>query len=646
MTISVTSSYVRAAGNNVTTVFNFPFKITNATDLVVRDILDSTGVATTKTLTTDYTVTISSTGEGGSVTFLAAPASGHTIDLRRTVPLTQGEDIRNQGRFLPEIHEGVFDKLEAQIQDTRRLLALAPRLPDSETTTIDWDTLLDFANRAGKYGFFWNATTGLPELFSSIGATALTSSLIGTTLDSLKRTAAEISAGVTPVNYAYPPDAPYRDARRDGAATGNSAVTNTAKIQTALTALNSSTSGGGGVVFVAKGITFTLTSLTLPARCCLLYYGGDDTSDSDFVGTNEHRWFVANANAAGIVNEQRLEAAFNPGLIVNVRKNLAIHDAWLGPGQSRTDPARATFMLQDEDQGRFSILYQQYGAQSGFSSSSLFGFRCVVTLNGIINTSFSGGAAAVDGNVTGNTSGAIGYVFSTDASKTVVIWISGTFVAGEHVTWNSISSSTTISTAVFSTTSSQPISIGPEGNGWTVGLPTDLTTYPLSVGGPVGISATRNTSNYIPVTYTDTFFEVVDSYENAPPNGFRLYYNTVPAAASRRLTLRKYNSSADIGHIGAVRAYSNFTNSVLVSTSAFNVASIVRNGTGDYTVTFINAFTRADYTVLCSTSKPLEYAALFARTTTTVQIKVYTTGTSTLVDLTGELEWLAVGGDI
>lgn len=202
MTVTVTSTYVRAAGNGVTTVVNFPFLVTSAADLVVRDILDSTGTPTTLTLNTHYTVQLSQTGEGGTVTFVSALTSGHTYDVRRSVALTQGEDIRNQGRFLPAIHEGVFDKLETQIQDTRRILGLAPRLPDSEQPTIDWDTLLSIDNRKGKYGFFWNATTGAPELFSSIGATALSQSIIGQFL--YPQTSAELAAGVAPTNYFVP----------------------------------------------------------------------------------------------------------------------------------------------------------------------------------------------------------------------------------------------------------------------------------------------------------------------------------------------------------------------------------------------------------------------------------------------------------
>jgi len=59
---------------------------------------------------------------------------------------------------------------------------------------------------------------------------SISSTLIATTLDSLKRTAAEIAAGVTPVNYAYPPGHAYRY----GASPSASAAVNAAAFQKAL----------------------------------------------------------------------------------------------------------------------------------------------------------------------------------------------------------------------------------------------------------------------------------------------------------------------------------------------------------------------------------------------------------------------------
>lgn len=317
MTIEVTSTYTRASGNGVTTVFNFAFKIFSATDLVVRDILDSTDTPTTKTNVTDYTVAISATGEGGTVTFATAPASGHSIDIRSVLPLTQAEDIRNQGRFLPEIHEGVFDKLARLIQDTRRLLGLAPRLPDSELPTIDWDTMLSPANRKGKYGFFFNLTTGLPELFTSIGATALSQSIIGQFLN--PQSDNEVVRGVTPTNYWYP----VGNVKRYGAV-GDGSTNDTAAIQRAIdavsdqaAAINSITTYTGGVVYFPKGkylvsknaFTITTTALILKgegaqnfndfkAPATAIIVDGTGSSSSDYV-------FKANTteNARGFVGQ-------------------------------------------------------------------------------------------------------------------------------------------------------------------------------------------------------------------------------------------------------------------------------------------------------------------------------------------------------
>lgn len=149
MTVATSGIPARAAGNGVSTVYAFTFKIFAATDLVVRDIVDATGVPTTKTLTTDYSVTISATEEGGSVTFVTAPAAGHTVDIRSVIPLTQPVDIRNQGRFLPEIHEGEFDRLERQIQDTRRIAESGIHFPDYEVARDM--SMPALAAAAGKY---------------------------------------------------------------------------------------------------------------------------------------------------------------------------------------------------------------------------------------------------------------------------------------------------------------------------------------------------------------------------------------------------------------------------------------------------------------------------------------------------------------
>lgn len=210
MTVTVTSTFVRAAGNGVTTVVNFPFLVTSSGDLIVRDILDSTGTPTTLALNTHYTVQLSATGEGGTVTFLSALAAGHTYDIRSNVPATQGEDIRNQGRFLPEIHEGVFDKAVRLIQDLTRKVGQSIQAPDYEASPPNF-TLPNAIQRALNYLAFDVNGNAVVTSGTGGGDASLRNDLANTTtagkgneMVSIRRTTAEISAGVTPVNYTYP----------------------------------------------------------------------------------------------------------------------------------------------------------------------------------------------------------------------------------------------------------------------------------------------------------------------------------------------------------------------------------------------------------------------------------------------------------
>lgn len=78
MSTSVQSQKVRHVGDASTTNFAFTFKVLNESDLKVYTIVRATGVGTLKTLATHYTVSIDD-DEGGTVTFLAAPAA--TLDV-------------------------------------------------------------------------------------------------------------------------------------------------------------------------------------------------------------------------------------------------------------------------------------------------------------------------------------------------------------------------------------------------------------------------------------------------------------------------------------------------------------------------------------------------------------------------------------
>jgi microcystin-dependent protein len=112
MTITNQTNKTIQVGNGTTATFNFAFPIFQASDLKVYKYLTSSTSTTHTplTITTDYTVVISSTTEGGSVTFVETPLATETIAIIRDLSYTQTTDIDLNGNF-PEVDvENALDK--------------------------------------------------------------------------------------------------------------------------------------------------------------------------------------------------------------------------------------------------------------------------------------------------------------------------------------------------------------------------------------------------------------------------------------------------------------------------------------------------------------------------------------------------------
>lgn len=234
--------------------YAFSWRIFNASDLAVTAISGTTIVPLT--LDTHYSVSGVDDEDGGSISFLGSyhtTYAGYTLDIRSNTPVDQLTNIRNTPRFLPEVIEGAFDYLSRQNQDARRLHSLSPQLPDNEIAP-DWATLLSLSSRKGKYGFFFNATTGAPELAAGLATVALTAGNIGLAL--YPRTSAEVAAGVTPTEYSYQPG----DIRRYGAV-GNGSTDCASAIGAAITQASQS---GGAPWYVPEGTFSIASSLTVP----------------------------------------------------------------------------------------------------------------------------------------------------------------------------------------------------------------------------------------------------------------------------------------------------------------------------------------------------------------------------------------------
>jgi len=128
MTLTTTASRIMHAGDGVSTIFAFPFKVWAGSNLKVflRDAL--TLADTLQSPTTHYAIDISAYPNAGNVVFVSPPAIGQTVVIVRDMPLTQELDLVPSGAFAAENIEVQLDKLAAEIQTLRELVARTPRL--------------------------------------------------------------------------------------------------------------------------------------------------------------------------------------------------------------------------------------------------------------------------------------------------------------------------------------------------------------------------------------------------------------------------------------------------------------------------------------------------------------------------------------
>jgi hypothetical protein len=110
MSISSTVSRNDYVGNNAVSIYPYTFRIFRSQDIrVIKRNLS--GVEFVLALNVDFTVSNVNNPAGGNVTLLAGVLpTGFKLTLRRVLQLKQETDIRNQGDFLPEVHENQFDR--------------------------------------------------------------------------------------------------------------------------------------------------------------------------------------------------------------------------------------------------------------------------------------------------------------------------------------------------------------------------------------------------------------------------------------------------------------------------------------------------------------------------------------------------------
>ena len=118
MTVSNTTAKNTYTGDGADTTFDFDFSVLDESHLSVSFKNTSTGVITSKTLTTDYTVSGTGNDVGrtnyssGTITIVSTTASAsEQVIIVRSVPKTQAVDYVENDTFPAETHEEALDKL-------------------------------------------------------------------------------------------------------------------------------------------------------------------------------------------------------------------------------------------------------------------------------------------------------------------------------------------------------------------------------------------------------------------------------------------------------------------------------------------------------------------------------------------------------
>lgn len=159
MTVSRTDNKAKFNCNGSTYQFAFEFPVQDDDDVVVV-LIDSSGGETVLTKGTHYAIAESDSGwsGGGTVTTQTSGengmenysyASGYSILLYRSVPLTQLLDLYTGRNIDLQDLEDAFDKMQMQVIDLQRQLDRCIKVPDQDTspTTL----IANAASRANKF---------------------------------------------------------------------------------------------------------------------------------------------------------------------------------------------------------------------------------------------------------------------------------------------------------------------------------------------------------------------------------------------------------------------------------------------------------------------------------------------------------------
>ena len=181
-------------GNGATATYTYSFRIFASSDLKVTKT-DTSGVSTTLTLTTDYTVTGVNSTSGGTITLTAGNLpSNYLLTIRFQRSIQQATDLRNQGGYFASTHENKFDETTRYAQQLQDQADRSLKLPETEVGTATKTTLPTATSRASKFLGFDSSGNPIAAAGTSADLTPV-SAYINTLLDDATATAARTTLG-------------------------------------------------------------------------------------------------------------------------------------------------------------------------------------------------------------------------------------------------------------------------------------------------------------------------------------------------------------------------------------------------------------------------------------------------------------------
>jgi hypothetical protein len=413
----------------------------------------------------------------------------------------------------------------------------------------------------------------------------------------------------------------------------------------------------GGIVINNRGTKFNRMLLEFPKRSNLRFFTDDDLRQNPFTTrvTNEFVDFMANANDDGIVNERRIEAAYGPGLVVNVVHDATGHDAFTAPGANRvpteSTSAKTFFVMEADYVTQFSMISESFAelTTSKYNGTRFFAARkrVTVTVGTTAALVTAVGTRMYGLNAVTNAVEAIAHVVSHTATTVTLDWIFSQFQIGQEL-YDGAGGPYPLITDVTNVdvSDNKPMYFGHENPCISIGIAPGLGITDFLVAGRQMLTANVGSPWHTVEGVTNPALVFCANLGGAPSVGKQAVLNN-----SNQLVLvngtANGTGSAAIGLIGSLGAKCGFNNSGSVGppTDSFNVANVVRNASpaGNYTINYITNLLNGNSSVTWGLKSIADEVRFVSQTASSVTIQNYNRVTGIEANLT-DLVFVTVTG--